>query len=91
MNKLGIILISCFLIFKSSSAQIYSSDPQIFVTELINDAISKLSDKNIGIEEKKTMRFLVDWVLNPESYQLSRFSLHSTFTRVCYFTWWGNS
>jgi phospholipid transport system substrate-binding protein len=53
MNKLGIILISCFLIFKSSSAQIYSSDPQIFVTELINDAISKLSDKNIGIEEKK--------------------------------------
>ena len=53
MNKLSIILISCLLIFKSSSAQIYSSDPQIFVTELINDAISKLSDKNIGIEEKK--------------------------------------
>ena len=52
MNKLNIILVSCLFIFKSSIAQIYSSDPQTFVTELVNDAISKLSDKNVGIDEK---------------------------------------
>ena len=30
----------------------YNSDPKDFVTELVNEAISKLSDKNLTKEEK---------------------------------------
>ena len=47
MKKLSIILISFIFIFKISSANTYSSDPQMFIEELINDAVNKLSDKNI--------------------------------------------
>ena len=53
MKKLSLIFIFTLFIFKSLSAYTYSSDPQTFITELLNDAISKLSDKNIGKEEKK--------------------------------------
>ena len=52
MKKFSIIIISFLLFFKSSSASTYSSDPQTFVQELVNEAISKLSDKNIDKEEK---------------------------------------
>ena len=52
MKKFSIIIISLLLFFKSSSASTYSSDPQMFVQELVNEAISKLSDKNIDKEEK---------------------------------------
>ena len=31
----------------------YSSNPKDFINELVNDAISKLSDKNLNIEQKK--------------------------------------
>ena len=31
----------------------YSTDPKQFVLELVNDAISKLSDKNLTKEEKE--------------------------------------
>ena len=53
MKKLRLILISFFLIYEVGFANIYSSDPKNFVSELVNDAIDKLSDKNITKEEKK--------------------------------------
>ena len=53
MKKLILICVAFLLIFKTLSAYTYSSDPQMFITELVNDAISKLSDKNISKEEKK--------------------------------------
>jgi len=52
MKKISLILVLVFLIFKTSLANTYSSDPEIFVKELVNDAINKLSDKNLSKEEK---------------------------------------
>ena len=52
MKKLSFILVSLIIIFKTSAAYAYSSDPQIFVTELVNEAISKLSDKNTSKDKK---------------------------------------
>jgi len=52
MKKISLILVLFLLIFKTSFASTYSSDPQIFVKELVNDAINKLSDKNLNEEEK---------------------------------------
>ncbi len=52
MKKISLILVVFLLIFKTSFASTYSSDPQIFVKELVNDAINKLSDKNLSKEEK---------------------------------------
>ena len=52
MKKISSVLFLFFLIFQTSFASTYSSDPKIFVEELINDAISKLSDKNLTKEEK---------------------------------------
>ena len=51
MRKASIYLISLFLFFQSP-LQAYSSNPKDFVNELIGDAISKLSDKNINKDEK---------------------------------------
>ncbi len=53
MKKLSLILIFSLFVFKSLFAVTYSSDPQTFITELVNDAINKLSDKNISKDEKK--------------------------------------
>ena len=53
MKKLSLFLISAFFLFKSSLAFSYDTDPQKFVTELIQDAISKLSDNNSTEDEKK--------------------------------------
>ncbi len=52
MKKLSLILFSIILIFKSAHATNYSTDPELFVSELVNDAISKLSDKNLNEQEK---------------------------------------
>ena len=52
------LVLSLIIIFKVSIAEtttvapIYSSNPKMFVQELISDAISKLSDKNLTKEEK---------------------------------------
>ena len=54
MKKLSLILISLFFLINSTFANTYSSDPKMFVSELVNDAISKLSDKNLTEEEKST-------------------------------------
>ena len=53
MKKLSLILVSFFLILKVAHANTYSSDPELFIKELVSDAINKLSDKNISDEEKK--------------------------------------
>ena len=52
MKKISLILVLFFLIFKPSFANTYSYDPEIFIKELVNDAIDKLSDNNISKEEK---------------------------------------
>ena len=51
MKKISIIFFSFFLLFQSTG-NTYSSDPELFIKELVEDAISKLSDKNINDEEK---------------------------------------
>ena len=53
MKKISSILILFLLIFKTSIANTYDADPKIFIEELLNDAINKLSDKNIGKEEEE--------------------------------------
>ena len=56
MKKLSLILISLFFLSNSTfaSTYTYSSDPKMFVSELVNDAINKLSDNNLSKEEKAT-------------------------------------
>ena len=51
MRKFLILLIFFKLVF-TSSIKAYSTDPQEFIFELVNDAISKLSDKNLSVEQK---------------------------------------
>ena len=53
MKKLILVLFSFILLIKVSHALNYSADPKMFVSELVNDAISKLSDKNLNKQEKK--------------------------------------
>ncbi len=51
MKKFGVYLIS-FIVFFQSTLLAYSSNPQDFVEELINDVIKTLSDKNLDKDEK---------------------------------------
>ena len=48
INALAFVVVS--LITTSSFS--YNSDPKIFITELVDDAIKTLSDKNVSITEK---------------------------------------
>jgi len=52
MKKISSVLILFLLIFKTTLANTYSTNPQMFVQELVNDSISKLSDKNLTKNEK---------------------------------------
>ena len=52
MKKAFSIIVLFLLIFQSSFASTYSSDPQTFVKEMVNDAINTLSNKNLTNEEK---------------------------------------
>ena len=52
MKKAIVILFSIFFISEISFADIYSKDPKKFVEELVNDAINKLSDKDLNKEQK---------------------------------------
>ena len=54
MKKLSLILISLLFLNNLTFANTYSSDPKMFISELVGDAISKLSDKNLTEEEKNT-------------------------------------
>ena len=51
MNKLSILFFLFVLNFNTNAIP-YSTEPQEFVNELVNDAINKLSDKNLTNEEK---------------------------------------
>ena len=53
MKRLGIYFISLFFL-SVTSLFAYSSDPKDFIDELVKDAISKLSDKNLTKDEKKS-------------------------------------
>ena len=53
MKRIIFYLISIFL-FIQSSLYAYSSNPKEFVDELVNDAISKLADKNLNKDQKST-------------------------------------
>ena len=53
MKKLSLLLLSFIFILKIANATSYSSDPEIFIKELVSDAINKLSDKNTSEEDKK--------------------------------------
>ena len=52
MKKLCSILFLFLLLSETSFANTYSSQPKLFIKELVNDAINKLSDKNSNEEEK---------------------------------------
>ena len=52
MKRLGIYFISLFFL-SVTSLFAYSSDPKDFIDELVKEAISKLSDKNLTKDEKK--------------------------------------
>ena len=52
MSRFCVYLVSLVLIFQSSLLA-YSSNPKDFVKELVVDAISKLSDKNLNEDQKK--------------------------------------
>ena len=62
MKKLTIILIFFFINLNISLLHAYSSNPKDFVSELVNDAISKLSSKDLNDEEKKI--FIEDLATN---------------------------
>ena len=51
MSKLKFLLVFILLLV-NNSLQAYSSNPQEFINELVNDAISKLSDKNLTDDQK---------------------------------------
>ena len=52
MKRAVIYFVSLFFIFQSSLFS-YSANPKDFVSELVNDTISKLSDKNLNKDQKK--------------------------------------
>ena len=52
MKKISSILFLFLIIFQTCSASTYNSDPKMFIQELVDDAINKLSDKNLTEEEK---------------------------------------
>ncbi len=53
MKKVLVYLFSLFFFYQSSLLA-YSTNPKDFIQELITEAISKLSDKNLNKEQKKS-------------------------------------
>ena len=54
MKKIISVIFLSLLMFKSTLAENYSTDPKTFVQELVNDATTKLADKNLTKEEKES-------------------------------------
>ena len=52
MKKICFSLIALLFLIQSYSLQAYSSNPKDFINELVNDAISKLADKNLTKDQK---------------------------------------
>ena len=53
MKKIVLLLVSILLIVNSANAATYNSEPKIFISELVADAIKTLSDKSETQENKK--------------------------------------
>lgn len=53
MRRIVVYFISLFFLF-NTNLQAYSSNPKDFVNELVNEAISKLADKDLNQEQKKS-------------------------------------
>ena len=53
MKKIFFLISLLLIIFNTSFAVTYNSDPKIFITELVEDAIKILSDKTISKENKE--------------------------------------
>jgi ABC-type transporter MlaC component len=53
MKKLLLSIAAFFLITTSVIAVTYNSDPKIFITEVVNDAIKILSDKSTDKKKKR--------------------------------------
>jgi len=53
MKKLILLIVSVFFFTNTINAVTYNSNPKIFITELVNDAIKTLSDKSISLEDKR--------------------------------------
>ena len=51
MKKIGIYIISLFILFQSPALS-YSSNPKEFVHELVTDALNKLADKDLNKDQK---------------------------------------
>ena len=62
MKKLSNFFLSLVFLLKFAPLQAYSSDPENFVTELVNDAIEKLSSTSISKQEKAL--FIEELALN---------------------------
>ena len=56
MKKLSIFLFILGL-FSSQILKAYSPEPESFVNELVNEAISILSDKNLNIEDSEFVSY----------------------------------
>ena len=54
MRKLILVAFSFVFSFKILFASTYSTDPSLFIKELVNDAIEKLSDINLDDEQKNS-------------------------------------
>ena len=54
MKKISVYLVSILFLFQASLLA-YNSEPKEFVVELVNDAISNLSNKNLNKGEKKKL------------------------------------
>ena len=72
MRKLKILLVFVTLFF-NSILQAYSSDPKEFVTELVNDALNKLSNKSLSKDEKS--KFIEEIAL--ENVDINALSLYT--------------
>ncbi len=53
MKKLFLLVVTIIFLNNSAFSVTYNSNPKIFITELVEDAIKTLSDKSITDEEKK--------------------------------------
>ena len=52
MKKVSVYFISFFLFLQTAQLQAYSTNPKDFINELVNEAISKLSNKDLDKSEK---------------------------------------
>jgi len=52
MKRLFFLIVLAFLVSNNSYAVSYNSDPKIFITELVDDAIKTLNDKSLTQAEK---------------------------------------